>query len=41
MRAGIRNSTLQIVAKAGHYAAFERPAEVGIVLKQILDPTAR
>jgi pimeloyl-ACP methyl ester carboxylesterase len=41
MRAGIRNSTLQIVAKAGHYAAFERPAEVGIVLKQFLDQTAR
>jgi len=41
MRAGIKNSTLQIVAKAGHCAAFERPAEVGIMLKQFIEQTAR
>ena len=41
MRAGIKNSSLQIVAKAGHYAPFERPAEVGIILKQFIEQTAR
>jgi pimeloyl-ACP methyl ester carboxylesterase len=41
MRAGISNSSLQIAAKAGHYAPFERPAEVGILLKQFLDQAAR
>ena len=41
MRAGIKNSSLQIVPKAGHYAVFERPAEVGIILKQFVEQTAR
>ena len=41
MRAGIRNSTLQIVPKAGHLAAFEQPEEVAIVLKRFLEQTAR
>ena len=41
MRAGIRNSTLQIVPKAGHYAAFEQPEEVAILLKRFLEQTAK
>jgi len=41
MRAGIKNSTLQLVSKAGHYAAFERPDEVGVMLKRFLEQTAR
>ncbi len=41
MRAGIRNSTLQIVPKAGHCAAFEQPEEVGILLKRFLEHAAK
>jgi len=41
MRAGIRNSTLQIVPKAGHLAAFEQPEEVAIVLMRFLDQTVK
>jgi len=37
MRAGIRNSTLQIVQKAGHFAAFEQPEEVAIALGRFLE----
>jgi pimeloyl-ACP methyl ester carboxylesterase len=41
MRAGIKNSTLQIVPKAGHYAPFERPEDVGILLRRFLEQTVR
>jgi pimeloyl-ACP methyl ester carboxylesterase len=41
MRSGIRNSTLQIVPKAGHYAAFEQPEEVAILLKRFLEQRAK
>lgn len=41
MRTGIKNSTVQIVPKAGHFAAFERPDEVGILLRRFLEQTAR
>lgn len=37
MRSGIRNSTLQIIRKAGHYAAFENPDEVGIILRRFVE----
>jgi pimeloyl-ACP methyl ester carboxylesterase len=32
---------LQIVPKAGHYAAFEQPEEVAILLKRFLEQTAK
>jgi pimeloyl-ACP methyl ester carboxylesterase len=41
MRAGIRNSALQIVPKAGHLAAFEQPEEAAVMLKRFLEQTAR
>ena len=41
MRSGIRNSTLQIVPKAGHFAAFEQPEEVAILLKRFLEQAAK
>ena len=41
MRSGIRNSTLQIVPKAGHFAAFEQPEEVAVVLKRFLEQAAK
>lgn len=41
MRAGIRNSTLQIVQKAGHFAAFEQPEEVAMALKRFLEQAVK
>ena len=35
MCAGIRNSTFQIVQKAGHFAAFEQPEEVAMAAKAL------
>jgi 3-oxoadipate enol-lactonase len=37
MRQHISGSQLQLIAKAGHYAAFERPEEAGRILRQFLD----
>lgn len=37
MRANIRGSQLRIVPRAGHYSAWERPEEVGPLLRQFLD----
>lgn len=37
MRQHISGSQLQLIAKAGHYAAFERPQEAGRILRQFLD----
>ena len=37
MRANIRGSQLRVVPKAGHYSPWERPEEVGPLLRQFLD----
>jgi pimeloyl-ACP methyl ester carboxylesterase len=37
MRSSIPGSGLRIVAKAGHYAAWEQPEEVGRLLRQFVD----
>jgi pimeloyl-ACP methyl ester carboxylesterase len=37
MKEHIRNATLRVIAKAGHYAVFERPDEAGSLLRQFLD----
>jgi pimeloyl-ACP methyl ester carboxylesterase len=37
MRKNISGSVLKIIAKAGHYSPWERPEEVGKVLRQFLD----
>jgi pimeloyl-ACP methyl ester carboxylesterase len=37
MRQNIARSQLKIIPKAGHYAAWERPKEVGEVLRIFLD----
>ncbi len=37
MRQNISGSQVKIIAKAGHYAAWERPREVGGVLREFLD----
>jgi len=37
MRQHIGGSQLKVVSKAGHYAAWERPEEVGPLLRQFLD----
>ena len=37
MRQHIAGSQLQLISKAGHYSAFERPEEAGRMLRQFLD----
>lgn len=37
LRAHIRGSQLRVVPKAGHYSPWERPEEVGSLLRQFLD----
>jgi len=37
MRQNIAGSQLKVIPKAGHYAAWEQPEAVGIVLRQFLD----
>ncbi len=37
MRKNIAGSQMKIIAKAGHYSAWERPDEVGKLLRQFLD----
>ncbi len=39
MRQHITGSQLKIIPKAGHYAPWEQPEAVGIVLRQFLDRT--
>lgn len=39
--AGISGASVRIVPKAGHFAPFERPEEVGIALRQFLDTLPR
>ena len=37
MRQGIGGSQLKVIGKAGHYAAWEQPQEVGRLLRQFVD----
>ncbi len=37
MREKIAGATLRVIPKAGHYAAFEQPQAVGLLLRQFLD----
>jgi pimeloyl-ACP methyl ester carboxylesterase len=37
MRQCIPNPQLRVIAKAGHYSAWEQPAETGTLLHQFLD----
>lgn len=37
MKQNIRGSEMKVVAKAGHYSAWEQPEEVGRLLRQFLD----
>ncbi len=41
MKQSIRGSQMKIVAKAGHYSAWEQPEEVGRLLRQFLDTIQR
>jgi len=41
MKQSIRGSQMKVVPKAGHYAAWEQPEEVGKLLRQFLDSTQR
>ncbi len=34
---GIRGAELKMISAAGHFAAMERPAEVGRILREFLD----
>ena len=37
MRQNISGSQIKVIAKAGHYSPWERPEEVGKLLRQFLD----
>jgi 3-oxoadipate enol-lactonase len=37
MQQNISGSTLRVIAKAGHYAAFEQSEQAGVLLRQFLD----
>ena len=37
MRQNISGSQLKIISKAGHYSPWERPEEVGLLLRQFMD----
>ena len=37
MKSNAPNSRLTVISKAGHYAAWEKPEEVGMLLRQFLD----
>jgi pimeloyl-ACP methyl ester carboxylesterase len=41
MKQCIRGSDVKVVAKAGHYAAWEQPEEVGRLLRSFLDSRSR
>ena len=41
MKQSIRGSEMKVVAKAGHYAAWEQPQEVGPMLRKFLDSVPR
>jgi|SRR5690242_15735408 len=37
MRSNISGSEMKVIARAGHYSAWEQPAAVGLLLRQFLD----
>jgi len=37
MRRNISGSQMKVIAKAGHYSAWEQPQEAGRILRQFLD----
>jgi 3-oxoadipate enol-lactonase len=41
IRAGIRNSEMGVIEKAGHYAVFEKPEESGRILREWLEKLPR
>ncbi len=41
MKESIRGSEMKVISKAGHYAAWEQPQEVGRMLRQFLDSVNR
>jgi pimeloyl-ACP methyl ester carboxylesterase len=41
IRAGISNAQMRVIEKAGHYAAFERPEETGLLLREWLERLPR
>jgi pimeloyl-ACP methyl ester carboxylesterase len=41
LAAGIRGAELKIVPRAGHFAAFEQPAEVGRLVREFLEAQGR
>ena len=41
MKQNIRGSEMSVVARAGHYSAWEQPDEVGRLLRQFLDSVSR
>ncbi len=41
MARGIRGAELKIVRRAGHYAAFEQPEEVGRLVREFLEQNGR
>jgi pimeloyl-ACP methyl ester carboxylesterase len=40
MRQNIAGSQLKVIPKAGHFAPWEQPEAVGIILRQFLDAVA-
>jgi pimeloyl-ACP methyl ester carboxylesterase len=40
VRQNIAGSQLKVIPKAGHYAAWEQPEAVGLILRQFLDDAA-
>jgi 3-oxoadipate enol-lactonase len=41
IRRGVRGAEMRVVEKAGHYAAFERPEEVGRILREWVERVGR
>jgi len=41
MSRGMRNAELKIVSRAGHFAAFEQPDEVGRLMREFLEKNGR
>jgi pimeloyl-ACP methyl ester carboxylesterase len=41
MRQNIAGSRLKIIPKAGHYSPWERPKEVGLLLREFFDSSLR
>jgi pimeloyl-ACP methyl ester carboxylesterase len=41
MARSIRGADLKIIARAGHFAAFEQPSEVGLIVREFLEKNGR